>query len=354
MLSAVAELQDLKDKLAKAQKTIDELKKELETQSTKQHLQFSVENVRNSKIKNLFRYYTGFQYQEYQNLCTFLHVPEENAEQTSPIKFLKNCNAVKQLPLREQLFMVLIKLRHNLDTKDLGYRFQISQQTTSLIFNSWINYMFYRLGEISTWPHRLTIQKFMTAQYKKDFPNTFAILDGTEIRIQKPSSLKVQSQCYSDYKSTTTLKSLVVCDPFGSVMFSSTLFTGSMSDKEIFEQSGLRRQLQGLLECGYLMKGDGLMADKGFNIEQEVANLGLQLNIPPFAKSGMQMPMGDVEQTKKIAKHRVHVERAIAKIKKFKIVAGRVRNVTLGSVNQIWFVCSMLTNFQPPIIAKKT
>jgi len=67
------------------------------------------------------------------------------------------------------------------------------------------------------------------------------------------------------------------------------------------------------------------MVDKGFLIEQEVEEIGLQLNIPPFARANRQMPHVDVEMTKRIAKHRVHVERAIAKIKKFKIVSSKSR-----------------------------
>ena len=85
--------------------------------------------------------------------------------------------------------------------------------------------------------------------------------------------------------------------------------------------------------------------------------LGLTLNLPPFVRNSAQMNAGDVELTKKIARHRVHIERAIGKIKKFKILSGRIKNSMLGSTNQIWFVCCMLTNFQPPIIAnsiKKT
>ena len=66
----------------------------------------------------------------------------------------------------------------------------------------------------------------------------FVIIDCTEFKIQKPSSLNPQSQCYSDYKSCTTLKGLVGVDPRGSIIFSSMLFTGSISDKDITISSG--------------------------------------------------------------------------------------------------------------------
>lgn len=111
------------------------------------------------------------------------------------------------------------------------------------------------------------------------------------------------------------MKGLVPCDPRGSVTFASMLFSGGISDKDIFVQSKFEEMLKDLLDEGYLLQGDGLMADKGFNIEEEVEKCELQLNIPPFATTGKQMTKSDALLTKKIAKHRVHVERAIERIK---------------------------------------
>jgi hypothetical protein len=61
------------------------------------------------------------------------------------------------------------------------------------------------------------------------------------------------------------------------------------------------------------------MVDKGFRINEEIEKLGLKLNIPPFANTGSQMSSADITLTEKIARHRVHVERAIARVKNFKI-----------------------------------
>ena len=83
----------------------------------------------------------------------------------------------------------------------------------------------------------------MPADFKKSFPRSLAIVDCTEIKTETPSSLKVQSQCYSDYKSSTTLKSLVVVDPMDALMFVSALFSGSISDNEICVQSGFYEYL---------------------------------------------------------------------------------------------------------------
>ncbi|KAJ8303763.1 hypothetical protein KUTeg_018686 [Tegillarca granosa] len=119
----------------------------------------------------------------------------------------------------------------------------------------------------------------MPQKFKIDFPDTIVILDGTE----RPSSLTSQSQFYSDYKSSTTLKGLVGVDTRGSVVFVSTLFSGFISDKEITAQSGLLDVLKQLLDHEMLRPGDGFMVDKGFNIREENENLGLKLIIPPNA-----------------------------------------------------------------------
>lgn len=61
------------------------------------------------------------------------------------------------------------------------------------------------------------------------------------------------------------------------------------------------------------------MVDKGFNIEKEINELGLQINIPPKRSSNKQMEAADTNLT--FAKHRVHLEGLIRKLKTFKIVS---------------------------------
>lgn len=132
------------------------------------------------------------------------------------------------------------------------------------MFTQLINYMFFRLGSLDIWPHREILIENMPESYKKDFPNTLVIIDCTELKVQKPSSLHRQSQFYSDYKSSTTLKGLVGVDPRGSLIFSFMLFTGSISDKNITEESGFLKLLSDLIQSGKLQNGDGVMAAKGF------------------------------------------------------------------------------------------
>ena len=93
------------------------------------------------------------------------------------------------------------------------------------------------------------------------------------------------------------------------------------------------------------------MADKGFEI-QDILPLGVSLNIPPFLGGNSQMSAEDVVRTQQIASVRIHVERAINKIKNFRIWEGVVPLSLFGFVNQMWTVCAFLCNTQDPLISR--
>ena len=130
--------------------------------------------------------------------------------------------------------------------------------------------------------------------------------------------------------------------PGGGGTFISQLYTGSISDREIVVRSGL-------LDLPFQEK-DSIMADKGFTI-QDLLPLGVSLNIPPFLGSSAQMPANDVVRSQEIASLRIHVERAINKIKNFHIWDGVVPLHQFGVVNQMWVVCAILCNAQSNIIS---
>ena len=178
----------------------------------------------------------------------------------------------------------------------------------------------------------------MPATFKELYPHTTAILDATEIRVNIPSSLLLQSQTYSNYKSANTFKALIAISPAGHVTFVSSLYTGCIADTQLIERSEFLSLLQ---------KGDEIMADRGFTIEDLLVPLGFKLNIPPFLGERDQLEGSEVVETQQIASLRIHIERAICRVKEFDIFSG----VMPASANQIWTVCCLLTNFQNPLIS---
>lgn len=185
-------------------------------------------------------------------------------------------------------------------------------------------------------------------EFNEEYPNNIIIIDCTELKIQCPSSL--QSQSYSNYKSTNTLKSVVGVDLKGGFMFVSQLYTGSISDKQIVTRSGILELLSSKKEVSEVEDGDIIMADKGFDIEEDLKKIGLKLNIPPFLKEKPQFNGNEVIRTQAVAKHRIYLERAIGKVRNFLIFNTRIPISSLGTVNQLWRVCCLLSNFMNPVL----
>ena len=95
---------------------------------------------------------------------------------------------------------------------------------------------------------------------------------------------------------------------------------------------------------------DSVMADKGFTI-QDLLPLSVSLNLPPFLGSSSQMPGKDVLKTQEIASLRIHVERAINKIKNFHIWDRVIPMHQFGVINEMWAVTAFLCNTQTNIIS---
>ena len=88
------------------------------------------------------------------------------------------------------------------------------------------------------------------------------------------------------------------------------------------------------------------MVDKGFPIHDLLKSKKAGLVIPPFLGKDKQFTASEVTLTQEIARLRVHVERAIRRVKEFKILQQTIPLTLAGSINQIWTVCALLTNFR--------
>ena len=90
------------------------------------------------------------------------------------------------------------------------------------------------------------------------------------------------------------------------------------------------------------------MADRGFTIE-DILPPGVSLNVPPRMNESGQLTDDERTSTRRIASVRIHVERAIERIKNYHILH-LLPNSMHNSANQVFFVCALLTNFLPPLV----
>ena len=98
---------------------------------------------------------------------------------------------------------------------------------------------------------------------------------------------------WSEYKKHNTAKFLLACMPNGAILFVSPLNVGSISDVEL-------------------------------TIKYILNNLGIDLKFPPFMQGRKQLTAFEVQEGRKIAHLRIHVERVIGCMTKFKILTSKI------------------------------
>ncbi len=92
------------------------------------------------------------------------------------------------------------------------------------------------------------------------------------------------------------------------------------------------------------------MADRAFTIRDMLKELNIELNLPPFMEGRQQLPAEEVRVGRSIALLRIHVERAIGRIKNCSILSETI-SISLSRItNQIVCVCSFLSNFHPALV----
>ncbi|CAM4625785.1 unnamed protein product [Leuciscus chuanchicus] len=330
------------------EKLLDEIEM-LRQQVQSLHLQSSFGLQRFASSPEDIRFYTRFL--SYEHLMAFwglissatvkmVRVTNTRARKTSTTTESPVTRPTKLLPI-DELFLFLSYLSTGCTQRELGHRFKIHRATVSRIIVTWANFLYSLLGSVCTWMSPAAVKANLPQDFHGSYSDTHVVLDCTELGCQTPSSLLVHSEVFSHYKSHCTFKAMVGMSPHGALTFVSALFEGSMSDREVFRQSGI---------TSLLTPDMAIMVDKGFLVDDLVPGT---VHRPAFLSKRTQMLEVDVLKTQSIARLRVHVERMIRRVKENKLFDSIIPLSISGSINQIFTVACLLTNYQNGPLVKK-
>ncbi|XP_065675917.1 uncharacterized protein LOC136073911 isoform X2 [Hydra vulgaris] len=199
--------------------------------------------------------------------------PKKNPHKITP----KKHGRCRKLCSQDEFLLVLMKLRLGLLSNDLVDRFSVSLGTVSKIFKSWIRGMSQYLKSFVYFPDEEKVRLNHPDRFKNN-QSLLGIFDCSEIFIETPKDLELQSATWSEYKHYNTMKFLVTSSSF--INFVSEAYTGRISDKAI------------TLDCNYLTKFppySSIMAGKGFNIASECAAYRITFISPPGKRGASQM-----------------------------------------------------------------
>ena len=217
------------------------------------------------------------------------------------------------LTIKEELLLTLLRLRHGLEVDMLSDLMGVSSALVSRITTTWSHLLSRELQLIIKWPTRQQVLSTLPSSFRF-FAKTRVIIECTELQLQKPSLPSIQRKSYSTCKHRNTAKCLVGITPRGTFCFVSDMWTGSISDMKIVEASGFLDMTE---------EGDDVMADRGFLIHDLLTMFRTTLNIPPFTH-GKQMSQAAVTKTRRIAAVQIHVERAMGRLKQFRLTGGTI------------------------------
>ena len=183
----------------------------------------------------------------------------------------------KVLSQRDEFLLTLMRLKLGLQNEDLADRFGVSSTVCSNTFITMIRLLAKLLGDaLVVWLPREPIYQHMPEHFKKaGHSKCRVIIDCSEIFIERPKSLYTQAATWSDYKHHNTFKFLVGITPNGYISFLSDAYPGRCSDRFVINDSNFYNGLE---------YGDEVMADRGFQIKEELLLHYSTLVVPPGAR----------------------------------------------------------------------
>lgn len=252
----------------------------------------------------------------------------------------KKSGPKRHLPLQEEYLMTLMRLKLGLYERDLADRFSVTVDYVSRTLITWIKFLADEWRCLIFVPTRQNIQETLPQAFKNT-PFVRHIIDGTEIFVQSTGDLMLQVLLWSQYKHHHTAKFLIAIAPNGHITFVSKAYGGRITDKEITKVSSFYDVLE---------EFDEVMADKGFPIAIELNEKLCSLRMPKGRRGIDQFTNEDISSTKKIAKARIHVERAINRVKVFHILSGDLNLYIVSQLSDIMVICCAICNTLPPLI----
>ena len=263
-------------------------------------------------------------------------VPAKHREISTKIKKHSVTKSPKKLTQRDKFLLILMRLRLGILNEDLTDRFCISPALCSRTFTTWIRLVRQLLGHaLVVWLPREAIRQNLPNVFRNaGYSNCRVVLDCAEVFIERSKSLDNQAYTWSDYKHHNTIKFLVGISLNGLITLLSDCYGGRATEKYITKDGGFYDHLQ---------RGDQVMADRGFQIKEELL----------LKEKLLQMTSAEVKKTKDEANLRIHVERAVNCIKSFRILENTLPVSLLQHIDDILWTCAALCNLKPKLIYSK-
>ncbi|KAJ5068379.1 thap domain protein [Anaeramoeba ignava] len=227
----------------------------------------------------------------------------------------------KKVNLNNRILLALIFLRYALPFEFLAALCKITKGTISKYFKKILPAIKEVLEDCINWPNNQELIKNELYWRKKQLPNVIGVIDGTDH--PRPRVKAMESIFWSIKRGYSSIKSIVVCDHLGKIIFFETGFPGATSDSRAVEESGLSKQL----------KEYRVLGDKAFSHEYAVVPL----------KNSKKRVFTDQEKERNaiINQYRSIIENVFSVLKRFRVTSVKVQCDLILHQACLWIVASL-------------
>ena len=182
-----------------------------------------------------------------------------------------------KLSYHDQVLMTLMKLRLDLQFRNLGDQLNVPKSSAHDIFKRWIDLLYVKLKFLIRMRDHDAARRTLPNVFRQYFPRLTHIIDCTEIFVERSKLVKARAQAYSNCKEHSTVKFFVACTPHGAISFISKGWAGRVSDDVFVKRNGF-------INNQHHWPGDQILADRGFTLVDDFAAGGAMELLLSFTK----------------------------------------------------------------------
>lgn len=233
----------------------------------------------------------------------------------------------------DELLLFLTHLSTGPSLSDLSQRFGIESAAVSGVISSWTHFLYRLLGSQRLWIPPEAVRAHLPPEFSA-FSDTQVVLHCVQIFCRARVPLRLQGSAFPPGRDPASFKALVGLAPHGAVTFVSSLFARSVSDLEIFRQSGVTK----------LLRADAaVMVDRGFLIDHVAP---CKVHRPAFFYQNPKTSSKRSRTGPSMAHLKIHVRRCFASLKENQLFNKSAPLCVCGSLEELFSVACCLLNYQ--------
>lgn len=241
-----------------------------------------------------------------------------------------------------RVFLVLLILRTGLTFEVAAAWFDIKRNNVSDYFRATLILMDKAFAVVYPMPSRDSVRENFPAKIKDMLlcDTVYMTIDCTGVPIQVPSNPTAQSATHSTYYGGNVIKFIIGVTPDGMMSYISDALNGGLSDYGCVVESRFPSILT--------ERRMDILADKGFtSCGLLLIDKGAFLYTPERLGKDRQFGWVELTLSRMLAKIRIHVERAVRKVKEWKFFSARpipsgFQDLVDPSLRVVRVLCNML------------